>query len=234
MPPKNSTFVSDDLLRTLARLVDEWRRLEAGRSTEQRRGARPDPPPYRELTDADRKAAEDDDDWLSDYVLRESADRFRKQAALGRGRCEAGVKRWDLLRCQRSSDPGERWCSQHHPAPPEPLPSERRLHSWDLRVRPDGDLIAAVYGLADRVEAMERLLSANLERLSRADERNSEDVPQVLDAAQAANYLGISRAYLYKLCKQHRVPFARVGGLYKFQTSELDGWLTRKTLPAVR
>lgn len=226
--------VSDTLLRTLALLVHEWQLIQAGRSIEQKRGPRPDPPSYRELTPADLKNGENEDHWLHDYLQIERSDRYRKQAALGRGRCEAGVQYWGLVRCQRSSDPHERWCAQHHPRPKDLPSASRRIHSWDLRLRPDGDLIQAVYELTDRVAAMEHLLISNLERLSEMQERHSEGLPEVLDAARAAEYLGISRAHVYKLCKQNRIPFARVSGLYKFQTSELDAWLTRKTLPAVR
>lgn len=226
--------VSDELLRDLARVVHEWQRLEAGRSTEQIRRRRPDPPTFREMTAADRELAKDEDHWLSDYMRAERSDRYRKQAALGRGRCEAGVKEWDLLRCQRSSAPGERWCTQHHPSRPKPVPGLRRLTSWDLGARPDGELIGAVYELADRVHHLERVLLANLDRIEQGQVPQAPDLPQVLDVKQAAEMLGLSTVYMYRLCKEHRVPYSRVGVSIRFQRHELEKWLRDKTLPAVR
>lgn len=42
---------------------------------------------------------------------------------------------------------------------------------------------------------------------------------------EAAEYLRTNRAGLYYLIKEHRLPFVRRGGLYMFDTREVDAWL---------
>lgn len=229
---KNQIYVSDHLVRLIKAIVHEVRRAEVGRTIEQMRRPRPQPPAYRELTEEDLARAQDQDDLLSGYVAVERSDRFARAAELGRGRCEAGVAAWGLLRCQRSSTPGERWCTQHHPKPSEPVPTERRLHPWDLQMRPDGDLIAAWYRCEDRLQALEEreerveeLLTGMLAQLGRIERQEWADIPKILNAGQAAAYLGVSLRHIYDLCKQRRMPHARMGSLYRFTAAEIDTWL---------
>jgi excisionase family DNA binding protein len=226
--------VSEDLLRTLGLVVHEWQRLEAGRSAEQVKRPRPTPPPYREPSERELEDAKDPDEWMYDYMAKERSDLFAREAELGRGRCEAGVKMWGLLRCQRSTAPGDQWCTQHHPTPPKPIRGARRLSPWDLRYRPDGDVLGAVYDLGERVEQLDLTVRNALSRLDRQQDHADAGGPAVLNTAQAAKYLGISREHMYRLCTEHRVPFARVGSRYRFRIDEIDEWLELKTLPAVR
>lgn len=226
--------LTEELLRRLAGLVDEWRRLEAVRMSTQQRGPRPAPPPYRDLTAGDLQHAQDEDHWLSEYMAVERSERFKKAAAAGRGRCEAGVKEWDFVRCQRSSPRGEKWCTQHHPSPAKPPPLERRLNPWDLRLRPDGDVISELYRLNDHVREMDLRLQLAMDKLERAERRQAGPGKSVLDATQAAELLGVSRATVYAMCRENRLPYARLGSRYRFQASQLDAWLSEKTIRTVR
>lgn len=49
----------------------------------------------------------------------------------------------------------------------------------------------------------------------------------VFNAVNAANYLGISKALLYKLTASHRIPFYKPMGVKKlfFRKSDLDEWV---------
>lgn len=51
---------------------------------------------------------------------------------------------------------------------------------------------------------------------------------EVLTAEEAANYLGVSKSYLYKLTMNRRIPhFKPEGKLVYFKREELDAWLCR-------
>lgn len=47
-----------------------------------------------------------------------------------------------------------------------------------------------------------------------------------LTAADAITYLRLgSQSALYRLIREHRMPFLRVGRLYRFDRAELDAWM---------
>lgn len=47
-----------------------------------------------------------------------------------------------------------------------------------------------------------------------------------LTAREAMLYLKVgSQSALYRLIRQHRMPFCRVGRLYRFDVRELDAWM---------
>ena len=48
--------------------------------------------------------------------------------------------------------------------------------------------------------------------------------PEIMDAAQAADFLGISKDMVYKLTYQERIPFFRIGTLKRFRKSALLDW----------
>jgi excisionase family DNA binding protein len=52
-----------------------------------------------------------------------------------------------------------------------------------------------------------------------------KQVDQVLNVAEAARFLKISRNMLYELIYQRRVPHFRTGNRYKFLTSALIQWV---------
>lgn len=70
--------------------------------------------------------------------------------------CEAGVAMRLGLRCDLAAIPDEPWCRTHHPDPPAaPAPElsarERaRLADVELRWRPDGRVLEALYAQTDR------------------------------------------------------------------------------------
>jgi excisionase family DNA binding protein len=229
----------DRLMRLLASTFDEWRRLEAERAGDRR--PRPEAPPFvditpmasltdvqvaRELGCTTNKEARE----LAPYVADERSGLHDRAVPEGRQRCEAGVKAWRLLRCPRSAVFEQRWCTQHHPTPPAPLGPDRRLSPWDLDVRPDGELVRAVYELTDRISGLEAIVNAALARLERVEERaESVDPLALLTAEQAAELLGVKKHTVYNLCQRNRIPFIRWGRALRFRSTDLDEWLATKS-----
>jgi excisionase family DNA binding protein len=235
---------SDRLLQLVALLVHEQQRLEYERSGTQVEKQRPEPPgsidltPYAHLSDLElsqqlgftRRGSK----RPAQEVVDERSGRYDKTVLPGRTRCEAGVKAWLLLRCHRMAAPGERWCQQHHPAPPPSLLTTTRLHPWDLALRPDGALLKAIYELSDRTAKHIAVVDTVLARLERAAEREAGEGRNVLDALGAAEYLGVTRATIYGMCAEHRLPFSRIGNRYRFRAADLDAWLAKKAIRAAR
>lgn len=58
--------------------------------------------------------------------------------------------------------------------------------------------------------------------------------PLLWTVAQAAEEMQISSKHLYRLCKEKRVPYIRVGASLRFSPDELRKWLTAKQVPAVK
>lgn len=54
-----------------------------------------------------------------------------------------------------------------------------------------------------------------------------------LSVAQAAEYLGLSKGYVYTLAKTHELPLTRIGRRLLFLRTDLDAWLASRTLPSV-
>lgn len=51
---------------------------------------------------------------------------------------------------------------------------------------------------------------------------------EVMSGKQASEYLGISRATLYRYATQNKVPTFKRGNRWKFKKSILDEWIERK------
>jgi excisionase family DNA binding protein len=51
---------------------------------------------------------------------------------------------------------------------------------------------------------------------------------EVMTAEEAAGYLRIAVATLYRLVNAGKVPGVRVGRLWRFRRSQLDGWLEQQ------
>ena len=49
-----------------------------------------------------------------------------------------------------------------------------------------------------------------------------------LTIEQIADYLQVSTEKLYKLCQQGRMPASKVGGQWRFDIKEVDGWVRRQ------
>ncbi|MBI5555732.1 MAG: helix-turn-helix domain-containing protein [Elusimicrobia bacterium] len=49
---------------------------------------------------------------------------------------------------------------------------------------------------------------------------------EIMDLKEVAKYLSFSQKKLYNLVKDRSIPFARIGGQYRFVKGEIDAWLT--------
>jgi excisionase family DNA binding protein len=169
-----------------------------------------------------------------DYVAAWIADERAGLLGPDEGRCEAGTKRWGWMRCHRRVLPDERWCGSHHPTPPVPAMPPARLDPWDLSVRPDGALLQAVYELTDQQRDLARLVTSVLDRLDRAEHREKEDGPVLLTTQQAAELLGVTAHTIHDMCKNHRLPWLRIGRQYRFRAKDLDDWLAARIIRSLR
>lgn len=48
---------------------------------------------------------------------------------------------------------------------------------------------------------------------------------EVMDINGAAAYLGVSKAWLYRACKEGHIPHVRFGRKYRFFKGSLDEWM---------
>lgn len=46
-----------------------------------------------------------------------------------------------------------------------------------------------------------------------------------LSLAELSEHLGLSKVTLYRLVAAHKIPKHRIGKLWRFRTSEIDGWV---------
>ena len=47
-----------------------------------------------------------------------------------------------------------------------------------------------------------------------------------LSVEEIANHLGVSKETIYRWLERSKIPAHRVGKLWKFKTTEIDGWVT--------
>ncbi|MFH0887245.1 MAG: helix-turn-helix domain-containing protein, partial [bacterium] len=57
---------------------------------------------------------------------------------------------------------------------------------------------------------------------------------EIMDLKEVAKYLSFSQKKLYNLVKERSIPFARIGGQYRFVKEEIDSWLKGQTCDMVR
>jgi excisionase family DNA binding protein len=48
---------------------------------------------------------------------------------------------------------------------------------------------------------------------------------EIMDIEEAAAYLGISKMWLYKACREGHIPHVRFGNKYRFYKETLDEWM---------
>ncbi|MEM2960087.1 MAG: helix-turn-helix domain-containing protein [Candidatus Bathyarchaeia archaeon] len=48
---------------------------------------------------------------------------------------------------------------------------------------------------------------------------------EIMDIEEAAAYLGISKMWLYKACREGHIPHVRFGNKYRFHKATLDEWM---------
>jgi excisionase family DNA binding protein len=56
--------------------------------------------------------------------------------------------------------------------------------------------------------------------------------PLLWDVDRTAVELAISKAHLYRLIREKRVPFVRVGRLVRFHPKDVRAWLAERTVPS--
>jgi excisionase family DNA binding protein len=52
--------------------------------------------------------------------------------------------------------------------------------------------------------------------------------PRLMTSEEAAKYLRISKASLYRLAKNGEIPVSKVGRQYRFRKDIVDEWLSKK------
>lgn len=174
-------------------------------------------------------------DYLARAVALERSGEYDRAVPAGRTRCEAGLVTKVLLRCPRVAGRDRRWCWQHDPEPPAPPPVAIRPADEDLRYRPDGEVLRAVFEMTDRVDQLAGLVNATLARLERLEQRALEPGPQTLwTVPEAANYLGVTRHSVYAMVREARLPFVRLGRSIRLRPADLEEHVAGKARPEAR
>ena len=57
---------------------------------------------------------------------------------------------------------------------------------------------------------------------------------EIMNLEEAAEYLGVSKAWLYKACKEGYVPHMRFGRRYRFFKQTLDEWMKEGSLSRLK
>jgi excisionase family DNA binding protein len=60
----------------------------------------------------------------------------------------------------------------------------------------------------------------------------SNDLPELWDIDRVCAYLGCSKHLVYRLTREHRIPFLRVGKELRFRAGDVATWLQVETVPA--
>jgi excisionase family DNA binding protein len=55
------------------------------------------------------------------------------------------------------------------------------------------------------------------------------EIREVMDIGEASEYLGVSRAVLYKYINDGRIPAFKLGNRWKFKRSVLDQWMEKQS-----
>lgn len=115
--------------------------------------------------------------------------------------CEAGVAMRLGLRCDLAAIPGEPWCRTHHPDPPaaptpEPSARERaQLAEDELRWRPDGRVLEALYAQADGFHGLAAELRWHREHVQHLEQLEADKPkPKILLPGSAPGQLRSPRA----------------------------------------
>jgi prophage regulatory protein len=73
---------------------------------------------------------------------------------------------------------------------------------------------------------MQHKLDEILRKLAALEHKFDAAQSKPYGVSEAAEYLGVSKAYLYKLIGQAELPFSKPGGkLVYFKKSDLDAWV---------
>lgn len=56
--------------------------------------------------------------------------------------------------------------------------------------------------------------------------------PALVKFAEMRQHLGVSRSGLYKMIRERRIPYKKVGVEYRFDRDEIKAWLDRRSVKA--
>lgn len=152
--------------------------------------------------------------------------------------CEAGVAMRLGLRCDLAGIPGEPWCRTHHPDPPaapapEPSARERaRLAEDELRWRPDGRVLEALYAQTDAFHELTAELSWHREHVQHLEQLDTESPkPTWMTLQQAADYAGRSVSSLRTGLARGDLKGTRPYGTkpWSLRPTDVDAWLSQET-----
>jgi excisionase family DNA binding protein len=59
---------------------------------------------------------------------------------------------------------------------------------------------------------------------------NQKTIPERLSLIEAAQYLGVSKSYMYKLTHKRAIPYSKFGKRAIFYTKELDEWIKQNAI----
>jgi excisionase family DNA binding protein len=124
---------------------------------------------------------------------------------------------------------------------------KQRVQAWrDERLgsqaAPEADVEPLQGDLAAVLQAMEKRLdelAANVRKLLaagpsvEASPRDDGLAKRTLSTREAAERLHLSRAHVYRLIKEKRIPYIRVGRQVFFDSTKIDAWLAEREIPAV-
>lgn len=58
------------------------------------------------------------------------------------------------------------------------------------------------------------------------------NTPALVKFAEMRQHLGVSRSGLYKMIRERRIPYKKVGVEYRFDREEIKAWLDRRSVKA--
>ena len=81
-----------------------------------------------------------------------------------------------------------------------------------------------------RLQEQTRLVISNPSAFDLESLESSVQFEPVVDSEEAAKFLNINPKTLQKMARNGEVPAYRIGKLWKFRISDLDGWLRSKVI----
>lgn len=157
--------------------------------------------------------------------------------------CEAGVAMRLGLRCDLAAIPGGPWCRTHHPDPPPaiaPEPSGRekaRIVESELRWRPDGMVLEALYAQADAFLELSAELRWHRDRVQHLEQlETGKATPVWMKLQQAADYAGRSVSSLRDGLARGDLKGTRPRGSkpWALRPADVDAWLSQEVAGPVR
>ena len=65
-----------------------------------------------------------------------------------------------------------------------------------------------------------------------AERDGVNDLPDLWDIDRLAGYLSVSKHFIYRLTREHRIRFVRVGKEVRFRPEDVTAWLEAESIPA--